>query len=625
MPENPAPSATPKPAGPKRRPNDKKELYGLIFPGLMDQVEIELYCIRNGGQWIGKKHGHVVGMGNFYHYKRLMRLLWPNDAHHRWSDLMLEETLKNTITGIMGGKDSSKTYCGLTRFALTDYFCFPHNTLILVSSTDVRGLELRVWGNMKDLFHKAKARYPSLPGHLLDSKHLISTDNLIEDGTRDLRKGIVCIPCISSGGSWQGLGKYVGIKQKRRRLLGDECQLMKAGYLDALANLNSGTGEGHDFKGVFVGNPLGIGDPLDRICEPKNGWGTEGEITKTTVWDNRFENGRTICLVGTDSPNFDFPQDQPPKFPWMINQKSIDSVAAFYGKDSLQYWSQCKGMRKAGLNGRRVVTRNLCIKFKAMEDVAWKNDQQVKLYAVDAAYGEVGGDRCVGGSAKFGRDVNGDMIFAMNPHVIIPVKAGTDISPEDQIAEFVRQDCISQSIPADCVFYDATGRGSLGTAFARIWSPFVNPIEFGGRATNRQVSAELMIIDPETQKSRPKLCVEHFSKFVTELWFMVRYVIESGQFRGLTEEVLEDGMTREWKMVSGNKIEIESKIDTKERMGRSPDLFDWLATLVEGARQKGFVLRALAAPQKKGNDSWKDSLRKRAMDQHHAGALNYSA
>jgi len=403
------------------------------------------------------------------------------------------------------------------------------------------------------------------------------------------------------------------------------CQVMKSGYLDALANLNSGNQEGYEFKGVFVGNPLGVGDPLDRIAEPKNGWGTEGEIKKTTVWDNRFENGRTINLVGTDSPNGDYPQDEPVKFPWMINSRSIESVSNFYGKDSLQYWSQCLGIRKAGLNGRRVFTRNLAVKFKAMEEVAWKNDSQIRIYAVDAAYGEVGGDRCVGGWGSFGRDVNGDMILHMNPHVIIPVKAGTDTSAEDQIAEFVRQDCISLKIPAENVYYDATGRGSLGTAFARIWSPFVNPVEFGGRATNRQVSAELMIVDPETQKMRPKTCYEHFSKFVTELWFMARYVIESGQMRGLTEEVLEDGSTREWKMVTGNRIEIEAKIDTKERMGRSPDLMDWWVTVVEGARQKGFQLRALAAPQKKGNDDWKDTLRKKAMDLHHAGALNYSA
>jgi len=623
-PANPNDPAVPRFSGPKRNPKAKKDLYGLSFPPVMDAIAIEMHMISKGSQWKGKQ-GQTIGMGAFFHYRRLQQLLWPKDVHHRWSDLMLEEILKNTITAIMGPKDSGKTHVALTRYALTDYFCHPQDTLIMVSSTDVRGLELRVWGDMKTMFNQAKARYPSLPGHLIDSKHAVATDNLIEDGTRDLRRGIICLPTMSSGGSWQGLGKYVGIKQKRRRLLADECALMRTGFLDALSNLNSGNQEGNEFKGVFVGNPLGIGDPLDRIAEPKNGWGTEGEIKKTSVWDNRFEKGRTINLVGTDSPNFDYPPDEPVKFPWMISRKSIESVSNFYGKDSLQYWSQCLGVRKAGINGRRVITRNIAIKFRAMDEVAWKDDRQTKIYAVDAAYGDVGGDRCVGGWASFGMDANGDMIFNMNPHVIIPVKAGTEIPPEDQIVEFVRGACIEAGIPADHVYYDATGRGSLGTAFSRVWSPFVNPLEFGGRATSRPVSSELILMDPDTRQMRPKTCHEHFSKFVTELWFMVRYAIEAGQVRGLTEDVLEDGYTREWKMVANNKIEIERKIDTKERMGRSPDLFDWLATLVEGARQKGFQLRSLAAPQKPQNDDWKDTLRKKAMDLHHAGALNYSA
>ena len=62
-------------------------------------------------------------------------------------------------------------------------------------------------------------------------------------------------------GSWVGgLEKFVGIKQKRRRLLGDECQFMHAQYLTVLSNLDKG-----DFRGVFVGNALANMKALDRI------------------------------------------------------------------------------------------------------------------------------------------------------------------------------------------------------------------------------------------------------------------------------------------------------------------------------------------------------------------------
>lgn len=942
------------------------EMYGLWWISTHNPIERELHMIRKGGQWT-KKDGGIAGNGNFFHYKQLQSLLWPEDDHHRWSDLMLKEILENTITAIQGPKDSGKTHVALAKYGLVDYFCFPFETLILISSTDVRGLELRVWGDLKSLFQRAKERHPSLAGNMIDSKHAITTQSLKEDQVRDMRKGIACfvtgslvdtptgkqpieslkvgdevlnatgigtlsevhhriapclvrvhlndgrtidctpehpfftrrgwvkavdlrsyetvfsahetvrllwgsawprlsesqtlfgdvprsaarttvrllqrsvstvetkgfipfsqreilqhglrkpvgsgkwmqtgngerevfalrngdgsgssessvllcgmpaagndgsmwgmreaiyiaeacddeasnevlqsilqaeirlpqggieqpeshdrgkaavetlsglhpspsnlhtdddqekqsalvrnglglsrsssgrgnrrwaspttsetserrqenknpdgawvdrvevlnagsderfdvreggyhvhnleveghpsysvngvlvhncIPCMSSGGSWLGLGKYVGIKQKRRRLLGDECQMMRPAFLEAVANMNSG-----DFKGVFVGNPLGEGDPLDKIAEPKDGWGAEGEFDKTTVWQNRFLNGHTVNLVGTDSPNFDFPQDQPVRYPYLIHADSINRVVEFYGKDSLQYYSQCLGVRRAGLNARRVITRQLCMKFGAMDPVYWKGTPLIKIFAIDAAYGNIGGDRCVGEEIHIGLDVNGKQMLFLAATILIPVSVKDPRLPEDQIAEFSKDYCEKNGIPAENVFYDATGRGSLGTSFARVWSPYVNPIEFGGAATERAVSADLYIFDEERKEQRLKRCDEHYSKFVTELWFTVRYTIESGQLRGMTEEILAEGCMREWKMVRGNKIEIETKADTKERMGRSPDIFDAVTIGCEGARRKGFVIARLAnSITSKRDEKWKHDLRQRSRE-----------
>src|SRR4029077_13348668 len=109
-------------------------------------------------------------------------------------------------------------------------------------------------------------------------------------------------------------------------------------------------------------------------------------------------------------------------------------------------------------------------------------------------------------------------------------------SPEDQIALFVRDECQREHIIPGHVFYDATGRGSLGTAFARLWSADVNPIEFGGAPSERPITSELTILDHETGQWRLKTAREHFSKMVSELWLVVRYIIESDQMRNLPEE-----------------------------------------------------------------------------------------
>ena len=155
---------------------------------------------------------------------------------------MLREILNNRITAITGARDSGKTHVALARFSLTDYFTFPNETLILISSTDLRGLQLRVWGDIKDMLTKAKERYPLLPGNVVESLHGVFTDKLSEDTpVRDIRKGIICIPCLDRKGTWVGgLEKFVGIKQKRRRVLGDEVQFMHAEYLTILSNLDEG-------------------------------------------------------------------------------------------------------------------------------------------------------------------------------------------------------------------------------------------------------------------------------------------------------------------------------------------------------------------------------------------------
>jgi len=93
-------------------------------------------------------------------------------------------------------------------------------------------------------------------------------------------------------------------------------------------------------------------------------------------------------------------------------------------------------------------------------------------------------------------------------------------------------------------------------------------------------------------------CDEYYVDFVSELWFSSRYVVECDQLREMPEDVLREGCQREFgkqAMRTGTKHFIESKHDPKarERMRRSPDLYDWLVTAIEGARQRGFKIQKL--------------------------------
>jgi hypothetical protein len=561
--------------------------YGIpwkIHEGDVD-IEIEKACVRNGGQW-KDKNGELCGLGLFAHFKNLWKLWWPDDDEHRWADLILKHYLENQYTTLMGSANSSKTYT-IAKIGLTEYACFPDNSLTLISSTDVRGLELRVWGAIKSLWERAHEADEDFPGFVVDYLHAISTQEAGDGKIRDLRRGVICIPCLSDRGQYKGLGRYAGVKAEHVRLFADEVQFMQTSFLGAIANLRNNP----DFKAAFMGNPLGMGDPLDQVSEPECGWSNHPVPDKTAVWKTRKFGGVCVNLIGTDSPNFDFPGEV--RFPYLTRPDVIQETLRDYGPNSQEYWSQCKGARITGLIARKVITRDLCEQHHAMDQPNWLNTIRTKVYAVDAAYGVVGGDRCVGGYIEFGLDELGRMIlYVPMPH-IIPIQLGVGGQPEDQIAAFVRDDCIAKDIPPENVFHDATGRGSLGTSFGRLWSPKVNPIEFGGSATARPVTHDTFIRDPRTNERRLMLCHEKYANFVTELWYSVRYVTEADQMRGLPPEVMEEGCLREWKEVRGNKVQVEPKPDMKKRIGKSPDMFDWLATAVEGARRLGFQIMRL--------------------------------
>jgi hypothetical protein len=252
---------------------------------------------------------------------------------------------------------------------------------------------------------------------------------------------------------------------------------------------------------------------------------------------------------------------------------------------------------KIGTAARRILSRELCEKFGALTEPKWKDGKTTKVYFIDAAYG---GDRCVAGEGEFGEDVDGRIVLALGQPRIIPILIGTGKEPEEQIAWFVRQDCEELDIPPSNVGHDATGRGSLGTAFARLWSAETHPVEAGGRPTTRPVNADISVLDEETGMMRLKRCDEHYDRLVSEFNFCVRYAVEANQIRNMSEDVMSEFCARKWDIVKGDKRSVEPKDGTpkkpgfKQRMGKSPDLADWAAGIVEMARRKGFMIAGLA-------------------------------
>jgi len=369
-----------------------------------------------------------------------------------------------------------------------------------------------------------------------------------------------------------------------------------------------------DFKCVGSGNPKDTTDALGVLCEPaanRGGWdGGVDQTPKTKTWEIRFPQGICIQLPGSDSPNLDGRLGIP-----LITQEAIDADIKFYGKDSIQYSMMDEGRMPRGQGARRVITRQLCLKHMAMEEPVWLNSIKTRVGALDAAYRGVGGDRCVFMELAYGLNSESKMILALIDTMVIPIKDSQVDPAEDQIALQVRDQCERRGISPEYFGFDSTGRGSLMAAFGRLWSPNVIPIEFGGSPSERAVGNGLDVT-----------CKDYYSKRVSELWYTVRHIIEGDQFRGMTEDVMMEGCMREWTIVGANKIEIETKDKCKLKTGRSPDLFDTLASGVEVARHHGFKIDRIINPAFAGNDQrWKKELRERARALWQSHELSYQA
>lgn len=613
--------------------------YGLFWPINNHPASIEMDMIRKGGRFVTPRTKKLVGNGLVFHYRELIKTLWPDILWHRWNQMIVDEYPDHRTICIIGPASSGKTNTAAL-LVLADYYCFPSCTTVIVCSTTRERLEDRVWGEIKSLHKRAKARVAWLPGNLIEGRQRLVTDHksMAEEG-RDFRNGVVGVAC-KKGADYVGLGDFAGLKNKRVRLLGDELSLLPRAFVDALSNLDKNP----DFKALGLGNPKDTLDALGILAEPSaelGGWeGGVDQVEKSKTWKTKRPSGVCIQLVGTDSPNLDGKLGIP-----LIDQAAIERDISFYSRDSLHFTMMNLGMMPRGQGSRRVITREMCRKFGALEQPIWKTNTQTQIGFLDAAYRGVGGDRCVFGHISFGEEgiyaanlpgnelisailsqrtdiPPGRKILYLVDLVIVPLKVRDTVGApvnevEDQITDFCMTQCKQRNIPPENFFYDSGMRTSLVTSMTRLWSTQTNPIDCGGKPSDRKVSEGIDI-----------MCKDYYSKRITEFWYSVRLTIEAGQFRGMRDDVMNEGCMREYKSVGANKIEVETKDEMKAKTGRSPDLFDALAIGVEGARQRGFSIGKLAKPRpnrRNGEADWRDDLRTQAKKIWSSGELNYTA
>lgn len=606
--------------------SDYVKLWGVYWPVVKDPASIHLDCIAHGGEWINSQTGETCGGGMEFHYKELIKILWPEVVMHRWLELILKNYLTHRLIVLIGPASSSKTFSSAL-LVLIDYFAHPDCTTVICCSTTKERLQERVWADVTKLFKNARKRAPWLPGNIIEGRLRIVTDSRKDspDG-RDFRNGCVGVPC-KRGENFVGLSDFAGIKNKRVRLLGDELSLLPRAFCDAISNLDKNP----DFKCIGLGNPKDTTDALGVLGEPAaslGGWESGIDQTfGTKTWEVRRSGGVCIQLPGDDSPNLDGSLGIP-----LISQADIDRDVSFYGKDSVWFTMMDLGKMPRGAGSRRVLTRQLCENFRALEEPMWRDSNLRRIAFMDAGYG---GDRCIFGELVFGYEsvhhkssvpdasgIAASQQFNSSPHqiialvdtMVVPMNPGLDVELEDQIATFVMKQCEARGIPAENFFFESGMRTQLVTSFGRIWSPQVESVDCMGSATESPVSANI-----------PKLCKDYYANKITEIWYGVRLTVEAAQFRGMKESAMMEFCDREWTIVAGNKIQVEPKDKMKLKTGRSPDEADAVAIGLFGAQRRGFRIARLQ-PDKPLNrvPDWRDTLRDKSKKIWESGQLEYA-
>ena len=612
----------------KRDPlNAKVPMYNTEWHPQMTPLMREMIMVQNGGEWKKSNGKDVVGNGLAFHFKALIKQIWPWVVWHDWLERFVDNYIAHRSMVVFGAAWTGKSFdAGLC--ALADYYPFPYTTTTLVCSTTKELLESKIWGEIKRLHNDAQNRHPFLPGHLIEGRLRIITDDksLVSEG-RDFRNGLCGVPA-KRGDNFSGLGEFSGIHNKRVRLFGDELHLLPKVFVDGISNLDKAP----DFKVVGLANPKETTDAAGILGEPCADLGFwDGGIDQTggtKVWKTRRPNGCALQFVGTDSPNWNGDLGIP-----LITKEAYDRDLAFFGKDSWQFTMMNEGRMPRGQGSRRVITRQECIQHHAMEEPIWLNSNLTHMAGLDAAYGGVGGDRCILTFLDFGQEITPldpsaiiassfvdqpmpsdkrHQIMALADQILVPVDSKVNKPPTDQIVEFCKAECEKRGVSPQNLFYEAGMRTALVQRFGELW-PGTQTIDFGGPASaDRNVSADIDVI-----------CKDYYSKYVTELWFAFRLIVISNQFRNLRDDVMMEFCQREWGMVGANRIEIETKKLMKARMGFSPDRADSLVTVIEGARRKGFIIRNLAKSSRNDekDNRWKDDLEKKARAFWRAGQL----
>lgn len=528
-------------------------------------------------------------------YSEERKLAYDPDKHdlfiwNEWTELMMESFCTESEIVIAGPGASWKS-TSAALYATCFWFAQPSSTRVIVTSTTGDGLRARFWKEVQHFYRTSRAGI----GNPVPSR------TIIQFRKGDDAAGIYGIAVESDGNVERAVNKIVGRHNTNMLVVVDELPTVSEAIVEATVNLETGA---QVFQFIGLGNPDSHFDPHGKMCEPEKGWNSISELTET--WRTK-RGGLAIHLDGRRSPRL---RDDD-KFPGLLRQKDLDTIAFKYGEKSLQYYKQrigfwCpEGARQSVLSETLIEKFGCMRKIGAGSGISWVSGF-VQAAVLDPAFEGV--DRRVLRFPKWGEAIEAGetrKAIDLGEYVCLQVDVTSKEPIHYQLVRQCKNECELRGIPPRLFALDSSGEGgALASIFAREWSPEIVQIEFGGSASQRPVS-----------DINPKPCRQEYVNRVTELWFFVRVLVLNRQCYGMDADTAIELCKRTW-IMQGNMIKVETKADMKERTGESPDLGDTAALACELFRQRESVTGENYRDS--SDDAWAKFVRANAVEQEYA-------
>lgn len=559
-----------------KKVNGGWEVFGNMIPKC-DSLTAYLYAFRHAPSVHAKEHL----------FWRVADMIWnqdPNEEkfqYHRWSRLMIHKCCTEKYVAIGGAGNSGKSYV-MAGWALVNWWADPKNTLILITSTTLKGAQGRIWGDLINLGRSIE----DSPWKIRESIGEI-VYCCPKTGRTDSKSGIRLIAADKSQ-SRDKVGKMIGLKQRRVILVADELSDIAENVITAaVSNLakNHNPKAGMSFQMIGMSNPSSRFDPFGIFATPAGGWDSV-LVEHDKEWRTAL-GGCFIRLDGEDSPNF----DGGVYYPYLPDaEKNETAKLENSGDKSRGYMRMNRAIFFDSDESETVYTEAEITRAGAMRQGIIRNAERIA--GVDLSW-TIGGDKTIFTLCEIGYDEFGQHAIHLLDQIEVVVDATNKADPPTlQVCDKIKALCEKHGVKPENLAIDCTGGGGpVGDMLSLQFSPEFLRVDFGGQASKKRISMHSKALGCEKYANR-----------VSELWFIGKNFLMGRQFYGLTPELCRQMGSRNFFYKAG-KLQVEPKGEYKARMKRSPDHADSLFVTLELARQRHFFMSADPVPERAEGDT----------------------